>query len=216
MSNQLIYFADPMCSWCWGFSPAIEAVRARFGDPLPVRLIMGGLRPGTTEVMDDNAKRSIREHWEHVHEASGQPFDFDFFDRDGFVYDTEPACRAVVAARGLAGNGAFRLLARLHRAFYQETRDVTDRNVLCDVAAEAGLDRDGFAAAFDAEATRTETRTDFAISQRSGISGFPTLVLGNDQEGYGVVTVGYQPGERVTAVIEGWLEEQAEAASPSA
>ena len=24
---HLIYFSDPMCSWCYGFSPVIEQVR---------------------------------------------------------------------------------------------------------------------------------------------------------------------------------------------
>ncbi|MDB5418474.1 MAG: dithiol-disulfide isomerase, partial [Phenylobacterium sp.] len=24
---HLIYFADPMCSWCYGFSPVIEEIR---------------------------------------------------------------------------------------------------------------------------------------------------------------------------------------------
>ena len=87
---HLIYFADPMCSWCWGFSPVIEAVRERFGPSLPIRLMLGGLRPGTTEPMTEGSKREICEHWEHVHEASGQPFDWSFFDREGFIYDTEP------------------------------------------------------------------------------------------------------------------------------
>jgi len=96
---HLIYFADPMCSWCWGFAPVIEAIRQRFGDALPIRLMMGGLRPGTTKPLDEAGKRTIREHWEHVHEATGQPFDFRFFEREGFIYDTEPASRAVVVVR---------------------------------------------------------------------------------------------------------------------
>jgi len=44
---HLIYFADPMCSWCWGFAPVIAQVRERYGEALPVRLVLGGLRPGT-------------------------------------------------------------------------------------------------------------------------------------------------------------------------
>ena len=44
---QLIYFADPMCSWCYGFSPVVRALRPRYAEVLPIRLIMGGLRPGT-------------------------------------------------------------------------------------------------------------------------------------------------------------------------
>src|SRR5215212_11330318 len=136
---HLIYIADPMCSWCWGFSPVIDAIRARFGDALPIRLILGGLRPGTTEPMHEKAKRTTREHWEHVREASGQPFDFAFFDREGFVYDTEPASRAVVVARRSAWGLA--MLRAVHRAFYAQNRDVTRAEVLADVAAEVGLDR---------------------------------------------------------------------------
>jgi len=44
---HLLYVADPMCSWCWGFAPVIADICAAFGDRLPVRPVMGGLRPGT-------------------------------------------------------------------------------------------------------------------------------------------------------------------------
>ena len=26
MTRELIYFADPMCSWCYGFAPVISAI----------------------------------------------------------------------------------------------------------------------------------------------------------------------------------------------
>ena len=96
---HLLYIADPMCSWCWGFAPVIAEIRERFMARLPVHLVMGGLRPGTSRQMDETSKVETRHHWEHVQEASGQPFDFGFFDREGFVYDTEPAARAVVVLR---------------------------------------------------------------------------------------------------------------------
>ena len=96
---HLVYFADPMCSWCWGFSPVIEAIQQRYGPALPIRLIVGGLRPWTTAPITAHERADIRQHWEHVRDASGQPFDFTFFDRAGFVYDTEPASRAIVVLR---------------------------------------------------------------------------------------------------------------------
>jgi putative protein-disulfide isomerase len=211
-SRQLVYFADPMCSWCWGFSPVIDAARARFGDELSVRLILGGLRPGTTEVMDEAAKQMIREHWEHVHEASGQPFDHSFFAREGFVYDTEPACRAIVAVRRQHANGALAFLKHLHHAFYAENRDVTERGTLCALATEFGLDAEAFAEAFDAEESVTETRRDFAIARHAGITGFPTVLAGSDATGYAIVTVGYQTWERIEALIATWLKRRQQGA----
>ncbi len=205
MTNQLIYFADPMCSWCWGFAPVIKATQERFGDRLPVRLILGGLRVGTTKPLDDKGKASIREHWQHVEELTDQSFDHGFFDRDGFVYDTEPACRAVVAARRLSANAALPLLRRLHQAFYAENQDVTDSATLAALAAETGLSRDGFEAEWDAEDTRRETATDFQITRDTGIRGYPALIVGGDENGYSLVTLGYQPWQEIEAAIDSWL-----------
>ena len=63
----------------------IEKIAAQYGDDLPIRLVMGGLRAGNTTPMDQNMKEEIKGHWQHVFERSGQAFDFSFFDRDGFV-----------------------------------------------------------------------------------------------------------------------------------
>jgi putative protein-disulfide isomerase len=48
---HFVYFADPMCSWCYGFAPVMRQLRQRYGDVAQVRPVMGGLRPGTTEPM---------------------------------------------------------------------------------------------------------------------------------------------------------------------
>ena len=201
-SPHLIYFADPMCSWCWGFSPVIDAIRKEFGSSLPIRLILGGLRPGTTEPLTGASKSEIREHWEHVHDASNQPFDFNFFERDGFIYDTEPASRAVVVARHRSMSDALDLLKRAHSAFYAENRDITDEKVLADLAVEGGWERDSFLQLFRAEETKTETLGDFAIAQNAGVRGFPCLLSGADEEAeYSLVTMGYEPAERVLPVL---------------
>ena len=56
---HFIYFADPMCSWCYGFAPTVRALRRRYGEVLPIRVVMGGLRPGTTEPMPEKARRGL-------------------------------------------------------------------------------------------------------------------------------------------------------------
>lgn len=179
---EAIYFADPMCSWCWGFAPSAAAIRAQFGDDLPMRLVMGGLRPGTEQPMTGSAKQEVREHWQHVQEASGQPFDFRFFERDGFVYDTDPAARAVVAIRRLDAKFEFPFFECVQRAFYAENRDVTDPEVLSKLAAEVGADHDAFIDLLGSEAVRQDVLREYAFSYRSGVRGFPTLFVGPSSE----------------------------------
>jgi putative protein-disulfide isomerase len=204
---HLVYFADPMCSWCWGFAPTIESIQHRYGNALPIQLVMGGLRPGTTKPLDEAGRRTIREHWEHVQEASGQPFDFQFFEREDFVYDTEPASRAVVVVRRAGVRDPLSFLHLVQAAFYAESRDVTDEQVLADLAAQSGFDRGAFLQAFRGEKAKQETWRDFASAQHAGIRGFPTLIAGvGEGTPYALVTQGYQPVERLMQSLGTWLE----------
>jgi putative protein-disulfide isomerase len=208
MPSHLLYIADPMCSWCWGFSPVIESARDHFASQLSMRLLLGGLRPGTTEPMNASMKADIKGHWEHVHQATGQPFDYAFFHRERFIYDTEPASRAVVSARHLEPDLVFDFLKRVQEAFYAMNRDVTDPEMLADIAGESGLNRESFAVEFRLEKTIKETLRDFEISRSMGVSGFPTLLAGSDEGGYEVITAGYRPWEAVRELIEEWNERQ--------
>lgn len=203
---HLIYFADPMCSWCYGFAPVIDAVRRTYGRALPVRVVMGGLRPGTENPMSEAAKVELAGHWTHVREATGLPFDGAGMAATGFVYDTDPAARAVVVVRREGEEIAGAYLSRAQRAFYGEGLDVTSANVLADLAVELGLDREGFLTAWTSEDAKAETWRDYAISQRAGVTGFPTLVAGPSSEGvYGVVTRGFAPGEQVLTILQDWV-----------
>jgi putative protein-disulfide isomerase len=215
MTNpHLIYFSDPMCSWCWGFSPVIEAIVARYGDALPVRLVMGGLRPGTAVPMSDAARREVRGHWTKVTLASGQPFGDSVVDQAGFVYDTDPCARAVVVARRADAGKALAFLRLAHRAFYVEGRDVTNSAVLADLAVELGLDRDAFLADFASESARQETWGDYNTSLNAGVSGFPTLIMGPKPDSqYAMISRGFNPAETVLSAIDRWVMTLAGAAA---
>lgn len=202
--RRVIYFADPMCSWCWGFAPVIAAVQDMLGAWAPISVIMGGLRPGTTHAMRDKDKTAVRHHWEAVHKETGQPFDVSLFERDDFVYDTEPACRAVVAVRSVAPEQALGYLQAVQRAFYADGRDVTKAAVLADIASGFGVDGDAFADMFDAPDMAAATRADFKLTQSAGISGFPSVILQQGDE-VAPLTVGYRPFAQLQPHLQAWM-----------
>ncbi|MDP1924120.1 MAG: DsbA family protein [Thiobacillus sp.] len=187
----LWYFADPMCSWCWGFSPVIEAVREAYHERLKIALVLGGLRPGTATPMTAAARDEILHHWHQVHARSGQPFRFDGALPDGFIYDTEPASRAVVTAGGIDPSQIFAMFKAIQTAFYAAGRDVTQPAVLAELAAGLGIDTAVFLHAFDSDAARAKTQAHFAQSRKAGVRGFPTLIL--------------QRGERIDRIADGYL-----------
>ncbi|MEO0617660.1 MAG: DsbA family protein [Pseudomonadota bacterium] len=207
--HHLIYVADPMCSWCWGFAPVMTRLLDVYGSRAQLHLIMGGLRAGTTQAMDTEQKSYIRGHWENVAARSGQPFDYSLFERDDFIYDTEPACRAVVTARNIDPRLAYAMMHAIQAAFYRDARDVTSGDVLADLAEGVGLNRGVFRTALDSEDARQHTAQDFATTQRAGIPGFPTVLLGDGGSALQLVSNGYQAFEPIAARLDTLL-----AASP--
>lgn len=202
--REIICVVDPMCSWCWGFSPTIRAIHEAYGDKAPLWLMAGGLRPMNAAPMTEKSKAETRHHWEAVAQASGQPFNFTFFDRQGFVYDTEPACRALVTVRSLKPAAAIPYLEAVHRAFYAENRDVTDAGVLAELAEPMGIDRTAFAEVFPAREMMYQTAGDFYRSQSMGIQGFPTVVLRKGEE-MRLLIAGFAPFPQLKTHLDQWI-----------
>ncbi len=211
MSARLLYVMDPMCSWCWGFAPVAEALikQARAGG-VESHLVMGGLRTGSGTALESSTRRYILEHWQTVTEVTGQPFRFEGALPDGFVYDTEPACRAVITARRLATDSAWRLVGLIQRAFYVEGRDVTQASVLVELAEAADVPRIEFAEAFDKSEQHAATAADFTWVQDLGIAGFPTLLAERNGQ-LALLTNGYQPLCELSPLLGRWLERAARA-----
>ena len=188
--TRLLYFADPMCSWCWGFSPVLDSLAQAYPE-LPLTAVMGGLRAGEQRPVTADVRDTVLHHWQQVAEASGQPFRFDGALPDGFVYDTEPACRAVVSVRRLDPAQERAALAAVQRAFYAEGRDVTDTGTLVAIAGELGLDEPAFRDVFQAAETRTATVAAFVFGS--------VMLLDTDVPGYGI-NVGVIAGMAISAI----------------
>ncbi|MGL4241543.1 MAG: DsbA family protein [Beijerinckiaceae bacterium] len=198
---RLIYFADTMCSWCYGFAPEMNRVLLAMGDRIDLILQSGGLRPFHNEPMTEADKPRFRGYREKVQEASGQPFDWSFFDRDGYIMDTEPASRAVVTMRTLNIGSAYAYMHAIQRAYFAANEDIRQPDVLARHATAFDVTEAEFREHFASEAMKQATLQDFALAQRFGVNGFPALVLLKDRAGY-QITVGYQKADAVIENIE--------------
>lgn len=210
MASRLLYVMDPMCSWCWGFAPVIETlVEQAAAADVPLQIVVGGLRRDQVAV-DAAARVRYLGYWQAVNASTGQLFDFERGLPEGMVYDTEPACRALVTARNLDAQSAWTLLKLIQQAFYTEGADVTQASVLVQLAEQAGIPRIEFAEAFDSQAMEDATAADFTWVQDLGIAGFPTLLAERDGQ-LALLTNGYQPLEVLSLLLGRWLERAANA-----
>ena len=106
------------------------------------------------------------------------------------VWNTFDAHRLLHWAAGIDGNRALDLKQALFRAYFTDHRNVADREVLVELAAEAGLPRDGARLALESGAFAEEVRAREEHYQRAGIHSVPATIV-NDQ----YLIAGGQPPE---------------------
>jgi len=202
----LWYFADPMCSWCWGFSPVLEQIKTHFGDTLKVALMMGGLRPGTTEPMTQESREEILHHWHQVNKMTGQKFTFENAMPDGFVYDTEPPSRAVIVVSEISPESTLPFFKGVQQAFYVEQKNVADMVVLAELAGSFSINTQEFAEKYESDEIKRKTQSHFQHTRQAEVRGFPTLVI-NTESDFKKISAGYSSFEVLRMEIDNWLQE---------
>jgi putative protein-disulfide isomerase len=155
--------------------------------------------------MDDGMKAYLAHHWRQVASRSGQPFDLAFFERDDFVYDTEPSCRAVVTARKMVPDKAFAFMHKAHEAFYARNQDPTRTDTWVEIADSLGLSAGEFKRLFESSELKQETERDFREAREMGVLGFPSVTLFAEGS-LRTVTRGWVPLEILEQTLKSWID----------
>ncbi len=188
----LVYLHDPLCGWCWGATPALDAL-ARDGawrvHALPTGLFAGD--PGRR--LDPAMAAHIRHADRRIAQLSGQPFSDTYFrqvvDADPpLPFDSMPATRALCAVARHAPAFERAALAGIQRARWVDGRDIADAGVLAAaVAAALGGTPADWRARLDDTALDAATHERLCLAQRMmrrlGAAGVPALVAVDATDG---------------------------------
>ncbi len=191
---EIIYIGDPMCSWCYGFSPEITQLKEYYADQAKFTLIMGGLRAGGGDAWDDQMKSFLKDHWKHVEKASGQPFSYQLLEKDHFDYDTEPACRAVRVVRDMSPKQEFDFFKAVQKGFYVDNKDPKSADFYKPICEQMNIPFIVFRSKFLSPKYKELLQLDFEVCKNWGVRGFPTVVLGIEGR-YKMLVNGYAPFE---------------------
>lgn len=178
----LHYIYDPLCGWCYGAAPLLQAAREVAG--LHIELHGGGMMTGSNrKQVSAQLRNYVMQHDQRIAAMTGQPFGDDYFNGllldTSAIFDSAPPTTAVLAADAIAGQGSA-MLARIQAAHYVQGLRVADAAVLHALAPQIGLDPalfDGKFAELDGAATQAHIAASRALLVRVGGQGFPTFVL---------------------------------------
>lgn len=199
---RLVVYSDFLCPWCWNAATRLASVQEQLGADLEIEWRSYLLRPNGQPGRSLDAFRAYTQSWLRVAEdeprAPFQPWASDA----GPPSHSVPPHVVAKAAAALGDDAGRRMRERLFRAYFAESRDITDRATLRALWSEAQLPDDAFASCDDPEHAR-RVLADHAEAQALGATGVPAMRLA-DQD---FVLVGAQP----EAVVLRWLRRAIEA-----
>ncbi len=201
----MVVYSDFLCPWCWNAATRLAAVEAELAGALALdwRSYLLRPRPRPRSAAALEAFRTYTQGWRRVAEdeprAPFQPWQGDA----GPPTHSLPAQLAAKAAAALGPEPGRRMRERLFRAYFAESRDISDEAVLVALWRELGLDEDGFAAITD-PALAERVLADHEEAQALGATGVPAVRLA----GQDFVLVGAQP----EAVYRRWFRKALAAA----
>lgn len=203
--TRLDIFSDPVCPWCFlGKANLDRALESRADHPFEIEWHPFQLNPGTpAEGVDKRAYlmqrfgdeaqlEQIHQRFRDIAAKAGVTMDPDTPKR---IPNTLNAHRLIYWA-GLEGRQTL-MVSALFRAYWVEGRDIGDLSVLADLAAEAGLNRDGIARLLSTDADLAGIRVREGHARERGINAVPTFLLANQY-----VLSGAQPPEVWAQVID--------------
>ena len=176
--------SDVVCPWCYLGEKRLEQALAEEAGPVAVRwrpyqldptIPAGGL--DRAEYMakkfgDSGRLQSVHENLTRLGAEVGLPFAFDKITRSPNTLDAHRLIRWAASA-GVQS----RVVDRLFEAYFVEGRDIGDRVVLTEIAAECGLDADLVERLLAEGADSEMVRQEVEQAQAMGVSGVPFFIF---------------------------------------
>ena len=215
MALSVDVISDVICPWCYIGKRRLEKAIAVHAGPVKVRWLPFQLNPQMPK--EGASRREYRTtkfgSWERSQEldakvvAVGKEEGILFaFDRIERTPNTLDAHRLIWLAEKEGVQDA--VVETLFRAYFTEGRDISDRQMLLDVVAEAGLDRGKAEGVLTSGGGQEAIREAEELARRVRVEGVPFFVINGK-----VALSGAQPPEAFLAGVQagnwpavgGWL-----------
>ena len=173
--STLFYVVDPMCSWCYAFSPTWQKVLDNLPSDMKVVYVQGGLAPTSNETMPDNMQTMLQGVWKQINQTVGTKFNFDFWTKCTPRRSTYLSCQAAISAR-LQGK-EYEMISAIQQQYYLNAKNPSDTDTLEEAAEMISLDMDKFREDLESDIVKSKLQEDFKMRAQIKVNSFPSLVL---------------------------------------
>lgn len=191
---HFIYVYDPLCGWCYGFSPVITKLHEEYSGKATFEVIAGGMVRGDRVGPLSDIADYLQEAYKTVEEMTGvqfgQPYLDELFGDADMIMDSEPGCLAQTVIIQYKPDQAIAFAAAIQKAIYSHGMPPDNQEKIIDLLVAHGIEREVAHTAFSDNNLYQKMINGFSRSEGMDVRGFPTLLLEMDSQRY-VLSRGY-------------------------
>ncbi|WP_373738902.1 DsbA family protein [Jeotgalibaca porci] len=203
---EMYYATDPLCSFCWAFEPTLRKFRYQYASYISNdTTVMGGMIEKWEKFGGDSSNgiqsaADVAKHWREIGDFSRMVIDGRVW-LDEPIDSSFPSSQAFQIVRRDYPEQAQAFLRKLRETVMVWNQDISKREVLAGILEEMGLDHEKILNDADSFEGRSLLNSDLGLARALTATGFPTLVLVNEQN-QGVKVVGAQPYEALESALK--------------
>lgn len=201
---KLIYIYDPLCGWCYGFTPVIQQLQQQYAGKMEFEILSGGMLTGDNRRPASSMHAYILQAHTRVEETTGVKFGAAFLHQylaSQEIMDSVKPSVALTVFKQYQPENAIDFAHDMQVALNYEGISLNNNMVYEQLATKYHIPAAEFVTKMEDEHNRYATQQEFQMVQQWGITGFPAAILDTGKQLY-MIAKGYTPLARLQEVIE--------------
>ncbi|NBC83196.1 MAG: DsbA family protein [Bacteroidetes bacterium] len=201
----MYYVFDPLCGWCYGFTPVMIEFKKNHADQYHFKIISGGMVVGSrvhpiTEMTD-----YISSAHKRVEQYTGVKFGEKFLEEtlhdSTVILDSELPTRAILAFQDMQPEHVFEFAHDIQKALYYHGMNLSEKSTYGPLVTKYGVEADYFIARLKDEKYRQEAYNQFELAGNLGVTGYPSVIVERDKSREKVAS-GFVPYNELVKIME--------------
>ena len=180
----LIYVFDPLCGWCYGFSPVISKIASTYKDVLSIETVCGGMitddQIGPIKQKAPFLKKATALVTQHTGAEFSRYFiDTVMLDSSRIMTSVQPSI-AIMICKEMKPESLLSFIEELHKYIYIIGIDMAKEESYLPLAKQFGMPEKEFLLKMKNKKYKESAIKEFRQAEQLGIQSFPALLLYKD------------------------------------
>ena len=212
MKHSLIYCYDAYCGWCYGFSPVMKKIVTHFATQLETEVLSGGMLIGEAVQPIEKMAHYIEGAYKNVEDLTGIKFGDDYLwhiknpQLSDWEMNSEKPAIALCIFKEYYPERQVEFVADLQYALHFEGRDLCDDEAYRHLLEKYSINEEAFFSKLKSEEYLDQAQYEFSLCKQLQITGFPALLLQENDSKFHLLARGYTDfetlSERISQVIK--------------